>query len=302
MTYRTAWLFGAGCLLIGVFISLEVAEASEEPIRPGDKVVTTAEAAVKVGTRTLATVPVGTKLTATAVNGDWIAIAIERDGKRISGWIRSRQLARVSNTVVERPKATGSNTPGNEAEADDGPTSGLFQKLSLIPHRFGGDRRGRPYRITGEDMPGFFSVFPKGDGLEITARIPDSHGKLKYRGMVVQMSTLGVDGNVVSNTGANGYVWTLRVERIGEIDLSDEHKITELPSFDFASFVNTNGVIPFANGYAINLFGAIIENKNIVKAGSEKTYLNGRGRKLPGRIISRAEKNGRPMFEEVILR
>jgi len=108
MTYRSAWLLGVGCLLIGVVISLEVAEAGEEPIRPGDKVVTTTEAAVKVGTRTLATVPSHTELTAKAVRGDWVAVTIQQDGKDISGWVHIQQLAR--NDVIEPAETVGGAT------------------------------------------------------------------------------------------------------------------------------------------------------------------------------------------------
>jgi len=67
MTYRAIRLFGVGCLLIAVAILTEVAQASEAPIRPGDRVVTIAEAAVHVGARTLATIPSSTELTVTAV-------------------------------------------------------------------------------------------------------------------------------------------------------------------------------------------------------------------------------------------
>ncbi len=72
MAYRTVWFSGVGCLLIGVAISVRVAQASEAPFRPGDRVVTTEEAPLQVGTATLTTNAPGKEMVVTAVNGDWI--------------------------------------------------------------------------------------------------------------------------------------------------------------------------------------------------------------------------------------
>jgi hypothetical protein len=261
---------------------------ADDPIRKGDSVVTTEECDLRVGDETLATVPAKTRLVAVDVKDDWVAVVVERDGQKVSGWIQSRHLARVSNA------ATGD-------QREEGPTPGLFQKLLLIQYKFGARRQDQP-KIFGADMIGVFSAFSKGGGLELTARIPDVDGQLKYRGLLMGMSTLDVNGNVVSSAGSNGYVWTARVEKIGELDLGAEGKVTQLPGFDFDSFSKTEGVVAFANGYAVNLFGAIIEDKSIVKAGSKKTYLNGQGKKLCGRIISKVERNGKSIIEERILK
>jgi ankyrin repeat protein len=59
----------------------------------GDHVVTTREAAVQAGTKTLTTVPADTALDVTAVNGDWVAVSVQRDGEEITGWIHVKHLA-----------------------------------------------------------------------------------------------------------------------------------------------------------------------------------------------------------------
>lgn len=305
-------------VVVAAVVGVSYSVAADLQVKAGDKVVTIEESAVQVGTETLATVPSNTRLVVREVKDDWVAVVVERGGRKISGWIQARRLAPVSDAATakqpgparETPRDQGSptyfplmppRTTGNE-QGEEKPTPGLFKKMSLITYDFGASRRNQPYKIFGEDMISIYSVLAKGKGLELTARIPDVDGKLTYRGLLMQMSTLGLTGNVVSSTGANGYVWTARIEKIGAVDLSTEGKVTRLPGFDFDSFSKTNGVIQFANGYAVNLFGAIIENKRIVKAGSEKTYLDSSGKRLYGRIISRTEKDGTAIVEETVLK
>jgi hypothetical protein len=305
-------------VVVAAVVAVDHSVAADLQVKAGDKVVTTEESAVQVGTEVLATVPPNTRLVATDVKDDWVAVVVERGGRKISGWIQTRQLAPVSDSVTARPAGparetqVGQGSPtyfplmppratGSE-HGEEEPTPGLFKKMSLITYDFGASRRNQPYKIFGEDMISIYSVLAKGKGLELTARIPDVDGKLRYRGLLMQMSTLGLGGNVVSSTGANGYVWTARIEKIGALDLSTEGKVTRQPGFDFDSFSKTDGVIQFANGYAVNLFGAIIENRRIVKAGSEKTYLDNSGKRLYGRIISRTEKDGKVIVEETVLK
>lgn len=104
MTYRTIRLFDVGCLVIAVAVSAQVAQASEAPIRTGHKVVTTAEAAVQVGARTLATVPPNTELLVTAVKDQWVAVTIQQDGEHVSGWVDRKHLA-TRDQATDQPAA-----------------------------------------------------------------------------------------------------------------------------------------------------------------------------------------------------
>jgi len=75
----------------------ETPQAAE--IKAGDTVkVTTGPAPVKLGTETLITVGAGTELKVLKVQGDWLQVTVEKDGKPITGWIHKRNLA---------PAATG---------------------------------------------------------------------------------------------------------------------------------------------------------------------------------------------------
>ena len=98
---------------------------AEKTIQPGDKVkVVNGPAPVKVGKDTLTTVKTGTELTALKVQGPWVKVSVERDGKRIVGWIYSKKcLQRVPDQarppVEELPAA---KPPPTETPA--GPQAG----------------------------------------------------------------------------------------------------------------------------------------------------------------------------------
>ncbi|MBL7223621.1 MAG: hypothetical protein ISS72_07200 [Candidatus Brocadiae bacterium] len=70
-----------------------------ESIRPGDTVqVTTGPTPVQDGEEALTTLEAGAELQAMAVQEDWVKISVEKDGKKITGWISKRRL-----TLVARP-------------------------------------------------------------------------------------------------------------------------------------------------------------------------------------------------------
>ena len=262
-------------------------------IKQGDVVVTLENTTLRLGQQVLAQLPKDTQLQVKGVDGSWVAVTVVVAGRERRGWVERRVV-----TIANGPPTTERRV-GDEGH----PTPHLFETLALIAYDFGAKNRGG-FRVFGEDFASIFSVFRKDNGLEISAKIPDVDGQLKYRGMVwtVPTQSVGVNPRIVSNTARNGWVWTARVERIGETDVTIEGEISSLPTFDFGKFTQAEGVVQFANGYAVNLFGAIIEDASIVKAGSEKTYLTDSGRKLYGRVISKLVENGRITFKETILR
>jgi hypothetical protein len=110
-------------LFLVVLFGLPVTAPAAEAVKAGDRVaVSIGPAPVKVGTKTLATVKAGTELTALEVNGPWAKVTVERDGKKVTGWIHTKRLkplAPPSATPVrdEEPKpppkpATGTRVPG----------------------------------------------------------------------------------------------------------------------------------------------------------------------------------------------
>ena len=84
---------GIGSFGVAVFLTMLTGVLTAGEWTVGDRVVTTREAAVQAGTKTLTTVPAGTTLDVTAVNGDWVAVGVQRDGEEITGWIHVKHLA-----------------------------------------------------------------------------------------------------------------------------------------------------------------------------------------------------------------
>lgn len=274
----------------------------------GDEVVAITVTSIKVGSRSLATVPKGTHLLAKKVKGDWVGVTVESGGKRITGWVWGRHLAPVTEPATRetapsarQPNGTDASpaTAENANQANDVSIADVFVDLSLIPHEFG--RKQQPFHIFGSSMFSIYSIYPKDGKLALTTQIPDPHGAFKYQGILVQMPMRSVGGGVDPNPVTNGYVWTQRTERIGEIDLSIKREISKLRSFDFDTFAESNGVVHFSNGYAVNLFGAIVEGGAVVGPGSEMTYRSGSDRRLPGRIISKLNRNGEVVIEETVI-
>ena len=68
---------------------------AEDPIAVGDQFVTIRRTELKAETTTLTTVEAGTELVATAIEGDWVAFDVQRDGTTISGWIDIEDLRRI---------------------------------------------------------------------------------------------------------------------------------------------------------------------------------------------------------------
>jgi len=115
--------------------------AGEEAIQPGDKVkVINGPAPVKQGKETLATVDTGTELTALKVQGAWVKVTVERDGKRVTGWIHSSKylepIAAQPTPRAERPDSEGAKAektiqPGDKVKVVNGPAPVKVGKETL---------------------------------------------------------------------------------------------------------------------------------------------------------------------------
>ena len=206
----------------------------------------------------------------------------------IAGCVTRTEPERTRHPTGGQNSTSSERTAGMSADSDKEPTPQLFERLSLIPYQFGAKSQ---YKITGADFFSLYSVVKKADRLSITADIPDTTGQMVFRGILWR-----IHGPVL-----NGYAWTPRAENMNGIDLASQDKITSLPGFSFDDFKKHEAVIQFGNGFAVNLFGAIIEDKSIVKAGSSQTYLSKDGRKLHGRMIRQRTQAGATALEEVIL-
>jgi len=115
--------------LVSIFIasatfSVSPATGAEAPIQAGDRVkVINGPAPVKVGKKTLTTLETGTELTAVKVQGPWVKVSLQRQGKPITGWIYSKKyLERVSRDQARKPeRPESSKKPAKEATGTECP-------------------------------------------------------------------------------------------------------------------------------------------------------------------------------------
>ena len=99
---------------------------AEKTIQPGDKVkVVNGPAPVKVGKDTLTTVKTGTELEALKIQGSWVKVTVQRDGKSITGWIHSKYLSSVAGKTAPEPTAKPADEktiqPGDRLRVINGP-------------------------------------------------------------------------------------------------------------------------------------------------------------------------------------
>ena len=67
----------------------------ETPIEVGHRLVTVVEAPFKAGQETLFMVSPGTELQALQLKGPWVLVEVQREGRRVKGWIHMVQLAHL---------------------------------------------------------------------------------------------------------------------------------------------------------------------------------------------------------------
>jgi len=84
--------------VLAVFVAATVCTGGHIPadeqqaVKPGDVVVTLADAPLQVGREPLTTVLARRELVAETVNGDWVWVAVDEDGETIKGWIHAQHL------------------------------------------------------------------------------------------------------------------------------------------------------------------------------------------------------------------
>ena len=228
MTYRTVWLFGAGYLLIGVVISAEVAEASEAPIRPGDKVVTTAEAAVKVGARTLATVPSNTELIAKAVKDHWVAVTVEQDGGGVTGWVHRKYLSSHGQATDQPAARPSAHEAGGDQEfvlEELKPTLSGHQNRAFVETKTAGTPPKKMLTFWKEDKPGYTLVTALGGsfwGEKAGVQIGANGEKITFGKAHVAIE----DDQFVGNLDYDGSAYTFlgEVRLMGHVFKSNQEK------------------------------------------------------------------------------
>jgi hypothetical protein len=146
-------------------------------------------------------------------------------------------------------------------------------------------------RVYGQDLKSFYMVKRKNNDFLISLDLPAADGKPKQKGMLIQMRNQDpFSGRQVVGTTLAGYVWTPRANFIGKLDLTTSSKITASPDFSFDAFKDSPDVIPFANGYAVNLFcQKLINEEGLVdetpSPSSKVSYVSDDGKPLYGRLI-----------------
>ena len=115
-----------------------------------------------------------------------------------------------------------------------------------------------------------------------------------------------VIGQVMSFPIPGSFPYTIPVERIGEIDMSTQEKISDDPAFDLETFKKTDGVIRLPDdSYAVNLCNpAIDQNGRVIGLdGPEGTcqQLGSKGQPLPGRVLREIVQNGKKVIQETII-
>ncbi|UCC32659.1 MAG: hypothetical protein JSU86_10315 [Phycisphaerales bacterium] len=95
----------------------------------------------------------------------------------------------------------------------------------------------------------------------------------------------------------NGTVWTPHVEHAAGVDLSQVVYLTKVTGFDFDAFKSHPAVVPFKNGYAVNLYGARVWDGFVCSYQPTENYKSSGGRNLPGRLI----RGSNGVFSELFL-
>ena len=122
---RAAWGRGLGSAALALLAALAGVAGAAQTANKGDRVVTTEPAPLKVGYEVRATVAAGTELVVLDVNGKWVKVTIERDSKKITGWIDSTKYLKI----IRGPNA--GEQAANERAVDLG--GGVKMAFVLIP-------------------------------------------------------------------------------------------------------------------------------------------------------------------------
>ncbi len=93
--------------VVGILVTIAYLSSGRlfaAPIRVGDTVVVVTAAPLMDGSQTLLTIAPGKKLNVTDVRDPWVAVVVDQDGKRISGWVSAEHLKRAEDLAAEQKK------------------------------------------------------------------------------------------------------------------------------------------------------------------------------------------------------
>jgi len=142
-------------------------------------------------------------------------------------------------------------------------------------------------QVFGQSMS-VFTLRHDGAGFVASTGIPAPDGTIAAMGVLIQMRNMDpMTGKQFAYISLSGLVWTPRVTAIGNLDLTGSSNITTRPGFDFEAFKRSPAVIPFANGYAVNLFGQSVKENGIVdgNASPKGNYATSDGKPLFGHLV-----------------
>ena len=215
---------------------------------------------------------------------------IERDGGGMTISFKlfdaAARTAQPAPPAVQPPsQSCGSKSPTTIVAGEWGETLG---RLKLTPYTFGANTPSQR-QVFGANFINMFSICKSDTGLSLSPDIPDANGIPAFKGVLWS-----------STDQRSGYIWTPRIEKIAGMDLSENRKIVDQPSFSFDSLQKAGKVIQFANGYGINLYGAVMDAGSVVQAGTTLGYASADGKRIPGRLIKVRMENGKQIFDEII--
>jgi len=221
-----------------------------------------------------------------ALGGDSRPVAQEKAAKSSEGdglpinplvqELRSQAVKGAQYFPMFQPRAL--------AEADVTARIREWQDKGLPDANVQAPRQTGVFDLTGTSV---FMLEPRGNRVVASWGIPTADGRVRSRGAIWQVSTVRVGGGQVSSIVLSGIVWTPRVSAIGNLDLATNGRVTTNPDFNFETFKNCPGVIPFANGYAVNLFGGKVDEQGVVDVNCrpQGVYHGDDQRSLCGRLI-----------------
>ena len=154
--------------------------------------------------------------------------------------------------------------------------------------------------IYGENMS-VFALSRVQETFVASSDIPSADGKISSKGVLIQISNQDpLTGKQVSYLALSGVVWTPRTIAIGRLDLSAINKITTNPEFKFDAYKNSPGIVPFSNGYGVNIFGQAVNQVGILdsKGSVNGSYVTDDGKRLSGRVIRLNAQGG---LEETVI-
>jgi hypothetical protein len=217
-----------------------------------------------------------------------IAASDNDAGVRMAALPPNALVAELLNAAKQKAQYYPTSQPVPAAEGMVTATVKGWQQGCDEPKPNFGQEEPKPgLYMFGEDMS-VFMLMQNADGFLASWGLPGTDGKLSSRGVVVQITTQNTDGGQSTYTSLSGVAWTPRTGAIGKLDLSGDKSLFSNANFDLETFKSSPGVIPFANGYAVNLYGQRIDKEGLVDPNppAKGHYVSDDGKPLYGRLVN----------------